>query len=34
MQLTVSPRIDLEGFDRYKIIYIGFLDREKTAVSY
>jgi hypothetical protein len=26
--------VELGGFDRYKIVYIGFIDREKTAVSY
>ncbi len=26
--------IELGGFDRYKIVYIGFSNRDKTAVSY
>jgi len=25
---------ELGGFDRYKIVYIGFIDREKYAISY
>jgi hypothetical protein len=30
----VLQRMVLGGFDRYKIVYIGFIDREKYAVSY
>jgi hypothetical protein len=26
--------VELEGFDRYKIVYIGLYNRDNTAVSY
>jgi hypothetical protein len=30
----VLQRMVLGGNDRYKIVYIGFLNRDKTALSY
>jgi hypothetical protein len=34
LALAAPSFIDLGGFDRYKIVYIGILNREKTAVNY